>query len=325
MSDPNHNGSPRQVGFLLLPRFSMMSFAATVEPLRMANRLAGETLYEWPLYSLDDEPVPASNGMLFPPTRTFGDAEGLHTLFVVAGYDASTVHSDALNDWLRQLARSSVRLGATSTGTLLLARAGVLDHRRCTIHWENADSLQEEFPLLFVTNELYEMDGNVLTCCGGVAGLDMMLHTIALDHGEALANAVAEQNIHPSIRPAHAAQRMSLQRKHGITHPRLLRAVELMREHLEEIITCAEIAERAGVSARQLERLFRNHFERSPARFYLELRLEKAQHLVHQSTLPVVQIASACGFASSSHLARCYRQVYGVTPSEARNAAPNSA
>ncbi|WP_440995203.1 GlxA family transcriptional regulator [Arhodomonas sp. SL1] len=309
---------PQQLGFVLLPQFSMISLAAAIDPLRMANRLAGRRLYEWPLYCLGDEAVTASNEMVFRPTRSFGDGEGLSALFVVAGYDAALLDCATLTQWLRQLARTGVILGATSTGSLLLARAGLLQDRRCTIHWENADSLREEFPRVQVTNELYEADHNLLTCSGGVAGLDMMLDLIARDHGEALANAVAEQAIHPSIRPAHAAQRMSLERKHRIRHPRLLQAVEVMRQHLDEPLTTAEIAGRAGISVRQLERLFRSHFATTPRRFHLELRLDRAHDLLRQSTLSILEVASACGFASSSHLARRYRRRFGCSPTETR-------
>lgn len=301
----------------------MLSFAATMDPLRMANRLAGRTLYDWPLYGIDDEPVPASNGLTFRPTRGFGDGEGLSALFVVAGYGAPQVHCEPLNEWLRHLARQRVLIGATSTGCLLLARAGILNGRRCTIHWENTDSLQEEYPRLHVTSELYERDEGLWTCSGGVAGLDMMLQIIAADHDEALAKAVAEQCIHPSIRPAHTTQRMSLQHRHHITHPRLLQAVEVMRGHLEEPLACAGIAHRIGLSARQLERVFRDQLECSPRDFYLGLRLEKAHHLLRQSTLSVLEVASACGFSSSSHLARCYRRRYDCAPLHTR-AAPEA-
>ncbi|WP_018717031.1 GlxA family transcriptional regulator [Arhodomonas aquaeolei] len=320
-AEPQDAGAPapRQMGFLLLPQFSMISLAAAIDPLRMANRLSGRHLYEWPLYCPGDAPVTASNGMLFRPTRRFGDGEGLSALFVVAGYDAAAVESPDITQWLRQLARAGITLGATSTGTLLLARAGLLQDRRCTIHWENADSLREEFPRLHVTNELYEADEGVLTCSGGVAGLDMMLELIARDHGEALANAVAEQAIHPSIRPAHAAQRMSLEAKHRIRHPRLLRAVEIMRAHLDEQLPAREIAESAGISPRQLERLFRRHFDRTPRQFYLELRLDRAHDLLRQSTLSILEIASACGFSSSSHFARCYRRRFGRSPGATRS------
>lgn len=313
--------SIRRYGFLLLPQFSMLSFAAAVEPLRMANRLAGTPLFEWVLYSLDDAPVPASNGMPFTPTRRCDDTADLTALLVVAGIGAHLVESPPLDRWLRRLARQGVLLGSTSTGSLLLARAGVLRDQPCTIHWENAASLREEFPRLRVTGELYELDERVITCSGGVAGLDMMLQLIRLDHGDELANAVAEQCIHPRIRPAHAAQRMALGRRWHITNASLLDAVNLMQTHLEDTLTTSEIARVAGISVRQLERLFRQALDTSPAEFYLGLRLERGHYLLEQSPLSVMEIASACGFSSSSHFARRYRQQYGCTPREVRQRA----
>src|SRR5699024_7015147 len=173
----------RHYGFLLLPEFSMLSFASTVEPLRMANRLAAQALFTWDLYTLDDAPVVASNVLTITPTCSRDDVEAPDAMLIVAGIDAHLVPTDALGRWLRTLSRRGVLLGATSTGSLLLARAGVLHDQRCTIHWENAASLREEFPLLQVTGELYELDTRVITCSGGVAGLDMMLQVIRMAHG----------------------------------------------------------------------------------------------------------------------------------------------
>src|SRR5699024_1634252 len=130
----------------------------------------------------------------------------------------------------------------TSTGSLLLARADVLHDQRCTIHWENAASLREEFPLLQVTGELDELDTRVITCSGGVAGLDMMLQRIRIAHGDQLARAVSEQCIHPDIRPSYDAQRMALGTRWNTTNSRLLDAVSLMQTHLENRLSSAELA-----------------------------------------------------------------------------------
>lgn len=296
----------------------MLSFASTIEPLRMANRLAGQALFNWDLYSLGDEPVPASNGLTLAPTRSYNDTEGLTALLVIAGIGAHLMPTDALGQWLRSLSRRGVLLGATSTGSLLLARAGILRDQRCTIHWENAAGLREQFPLLQVTGELYELDARIITCSGGVAGLDMMLQLIRLAHGDELANAVSEQCIHPSIRPPHAAQRMALASRWHITNSKLLDAVNLMQTHLEDRLTSAEIANLVGISVRQLERLFRYALDTTPAAFYMTLRLERGQQLLEQSTRSVMEIADACGFSSSSHFARNYRQQYGCTPRRQR-------
>lgn len=307
------------VGFLVIPDFSMISFAAVVDPLRMANRIAGKPLYSWYFYCPQDEPVRCSNGVSVTPTRSLGDTDNLDTLIVVAGINAHLVDKQPILKWLRQLSRRGVTLGATSTGSLLLAKAGLLKGHTCTIHWENRESMQEEFIGLNVTGELYEIDGNVMTCSGGLAGLDMTLQLIALKHGEALANDVAEQCIHPHIRPAHEKQRMKFQLRYHANHPRLVTALELMRGNLDEVLTCEEISQKVGISSRQLERLFHQHLGMSPAQYYMELRLERAKHLLQQSSMSILQIATACGFSSTSYFSRCYRKKYGLSPREERN------
>lgn len=307
-----------RIGFLLIPEFSMISFAAVVDPLRMANRLSGKPLYEWFFYGPHDEPVRCSNGVEVKPTRMMDDTQGINTMIVVAGINAHLVDEKPIFKWLRQLSRQRIVLGATSTGSLLLARAGLLKGHTCTIHWENLESMQEEFVGLNVTGELYEIDGNVMTCSGGLAGLDMSLQLIAMRHGEALANDVAEQCIHPNIRPAHDKQRMKFQLRYHANHPRLVQALELMRGNLEEPLTCEEISEMVGISSRQLERLFHQHLGAPPAQYYMDLRLERAQHLLQQSSLSILQIGTACGFSSTSYFSRCYRKKYNRSPREER-------
>lgn len=310
-------------GFFLIPDFSMISFAAVVDPLRMANRISGKPLYQWHFYGFHDEAVPCSNGVTVKPTRPMNDTTGVDRMIVVAGIRAHLMDEQPLFKWLRALARQGVGLGSTSTGSLLLARAGLLHGRTCTIHWENQQSMQEEFPELRVTGELYEVDRNVITCSGGLAGLDMMLHLIALKHGEALANDVAEQCIHPNIRPAHEKQRMKPQLRYHANHPRLLQALELMRENIEEILSCQEISDFVGISNRQLERLFHQHLGIAPAQYYMNLRLERACQLLQQSTLSILQIGTACGFSSTSYFSRCYHKRYGRSPRDDRRANVN--
>ncbi|MBP0048270.1 GlxA family transcriptional regulator [Marinobacterium sp. AK62] len=313
------NSQTENVGFFLIPEFSMISFAAVVDPLRMANRLSGKPLYRWHFYGPGDQPVVCSNGIAVPPSRPMQETDDLQRLFVVAGINAHLVDQQPLFKWLRRLSRQGVALGGTSTGSLLLARAGLLKGHTCTIHWENRESMQEEFPRLNVTGELYEIDGRISTCSGGLAGLDMILQIIALKHGETLANDVAEQCIHPHIRPAHDKQRMKFQLRYHANHPRLVQALELMRENLEEVLSCEEIAQLVGISTRQLERLFHQHLQLSPAQYYMELRLERARHLLQQSSLTILQIATACGFSSTSYFSRCFRRKYDCSPREARS------
>ena len=314
----NSAASVEHFGFFLVPDFSMISLAAVVDPLRMANRISGQELYTWDFYCHGDKTIQASNGLPFSPTRKQADIKDIDTLFVVAGIGANQAEDDELFAWLRSLKRQRINLGSTSTGSLLLAQAGILKNQKCTIHWENKESLAEQFPGLQVTGELYEIDRDVMTCSGGLAGLDLILQLIVLKHGESLAKDVAEQCIHPTIRPAYDKQRMDLQQRHHAHHPRLLKALELMRSNIEEVLTCQEIGDLVGLSVRQMERLFKEYLSITPANHYLQLRLEKARHLVLQSNLSMLQISTACGFSSTSYFSRCYRKQFNCTPREER-------
>lgn len=312
------NQAVEHIGFYLTENFSMLALAATLEPLRMANRLSGVELYQWHFCCAGDQAVSCSNGLPFTPTLKMAQGNTLDRLLVVSGIDAHQLEDDQLYAWLRNLSRARIPVGATSTGSLLLAKAGLLKEHACTIHWENIESFREDFPMLKVTDELFEIDNQHMTCSGGLAGLDMMLQLISYKHGEKLATDVAEQCIHPNIRNAHERQRMAVQLRHKINHPRLVKAIELMRTHIEEHLTCQEIGSRVGLSRRQLERLFQEHLQCTPSNHYMAIRLERARYLLQQSTLSVLQIANACGFVSTSYFARCYKNAYQCTPREER-------
>ncbi|NRP36624.1 GlxA family transcriptional regulator [Marinobacterium sp. xm-m-312] len=309
---------PEHFGFFLMPGFSIISFAATIDPLRLANQLSGQTLYEWHFYGPADQTVTCSTGMRFQPTRRMNDTESIDRMLVVGGIGAQQESETYLNDWLQNLVRNGISLGATSTGSLLLAEAGVLEGKTCTVHWEERDQLTELYPDLNVSEELYEIDGNLMTCSGGLSGLDMILQLITIRHGESLAHQVAEHCIHPNIRPAHDKQRMKLQlRQHG-SHPRLTQALELMREHIQPVLSCEQISDRVGLSTRQLERLFRQHLNSSPTNYYMSLRLEFARQQLKSTRLPIQTVAKKAGFTSTSYFSRCYKKQFGLTPREAR-------
>lgn len=309
---------PEHFGFFLMPGFSIISFAATIDPLRLANQLSGQTLYEWHFYGPADQTVTCSTGMRFQPTRRMNDTESIDRMLVVGGIGAQQESETYLNDWLQNLVCNGISLGATSTGSLLLAEAGVLEGKTCTVHWEERDQLTELYPDLNVSEELYEIDDNLMTCSGGLSGLDMILQLITIRHGESLAHQVAEHCIHPNIRPAHDKQRMKLQlRQHG-SHPRLTQALELMREHIQPVLSCEQISDRVGLSTRQLERLFRQHLNSSPTNYYMSLRLEFARQQLKSTRLPIQTVAKKAGFTSTSYFSRCYKKQFGLTPREAR-------
>lgn len=307
-----------EFGYMLIPQFSLLSLAGVLEPLRFANRLAGRELYRWWLVTPDDQPASASNGIMFEPTARLEECSRFDTVIVVAGLETDQYSTPEVLRQLRSLAAKGINIGATSVGSLLLARAGLLDNYRCTLHWENLEGFREEFPHINATNELYEIDGKRLTCSGGSAGLDMMMHLIGQRHGHGLATGIAEQCIHPEIRKSEASQRMSLRTRLDVANPHLIEAIECMERHLEDTLDCQQIAEQIGLSLRHMTRLFQNNLGATPARFYMTLRLKRARALLQQTALPIHEIGLACGFTSSSHFIRCYREQFGHTPTAER-------
>ena len=305
---------PQRVALIVVPEFTMMPVTAAVEPLRLANRHTERELYQWSLHSLDAQAVAASNGIV---TMVNGDLDSIdeHAIVVVCGGLNVQKHADKrLLNWLRRGARRGMTLGAVCTGAHILAEANILDGYRCTIHWENLPGFSEAFPELDVTGSLFEIDRDRFTSAGGTSALDMMLALISAQHGPELASAVAELVLHSPIRHHSEHQRMSLPARIGARHPKLVGIVERMEGNLEEPLSPSLLARQAGLSTRQLERLFRRYLDRSPKRYYLELRLKKARSLLLQTDMSVINVALACGFSSPSHFSKCYRAYYGRTP-----------
>ena len=303
-----------KVGFLMVPNFSMIAFSAAIEPLRVANRMSGETLFEWVIASPTDEPISASNGVRVDVFSSIADLAECRLVFVCGGLDVQSHTDQTVLNVTRRLDRQGAVVGAICTGTYVLAAAGLLNESRCTIHWENIDGLAEEFPHLEITNELFEIFENRITCSGGTASLDMMLYLISEIHGQTLAAQVSDQFIHDRIRDPSDRQRMELRTRLGVSHPKLLTVVALMEEHLEEPMSQTELASQAALSTRQLERLFRKYLSTTPTRYYLNLRLARARQLLRQTSLSILSVALACGFVSASHFSKCYRETYGKTP-----------
>lgn len=312
--------APETVGFLLIDGFPLMAYAAAVEPLRAANVLSGKELYRWVHISVEGRAAEASNGARIMADHAVGEAARLDTVFVCAGGNPALFEHAPTLAWLRKLAQGGVRIGGLSGGPYVLARAGLLHGRRCTIHWEHQPALAEEFPELRLQRTLFEIDRDRLTCAGGVAALDLVLALIAEEHGQGLAAQVGEWYLLTQAREGGAAQRMALQERFGVSNPTLLRALALMEQHLEDPIPAARLAELVGVSPRQLERLFAGYLSSSPAKHYLTARLERAQVLLRQSPLPITEVALACGFTSPSHFSRSYRRAWGRSPAVERRA-----
>jgi transcriptional regulator GlxA family with amidase domain len=305
---------PRRFVFLLLDRFTMLSFAGAIEPLRIANRVSGDQLYSWVLAGEGGDTATCSNGAAFKLDMGLDEIDRDDVLLVCGGIDVQRAATRGVLNWLRREARRGATIGGLCTGAYAVAKAGLLDGRKATIHWENQDGFLEEFDSVKLTKSVFVMDGNRWSTAGGTSSIDLMLKVIAADHGEDLANTVADQLIYSAIRTDQDTQRLSIPTRIGVRHPKLSQVIQMMEGNVEDPMSPADLAEEVGMSTRQLERLFRRYLNRSPKRYYMELRLQKARNLLMQTDMSVINVALACGFASPSHFSKCYRSHYNTTP-----------
>jgi AraC family carnitine catabolism transcriptional activator len=301
------------VGFLMIPQFAVIALACAIEPLRIANRYLGAP-YSWRLLSVDGAAVVDDNGIPIQPHAAMRDAGPLGTLIICADIQPERYYTREMRQWLHRLDAAGATLGALDTGCFLLARAGLLTRSRVTMHWEVIGAFRERFPSITVAQTLYEVGDRRMTCAGGTAALDMMLNAIAIDHGTALANRVAEHCMHERIRTGDAGQRMVAAARSGIHHPGMARALQVLEESMDRAIGVDELAQRVRLSTRQLLRLFREHLGEGPAHLHRRLRLEHARTLLRNSSLSVTETAVATGFESAAHFSRVYRQQYGRSP-----------
>lgn len=315
----------RSIVFFLVPDFTMMAFAAALEPMRAANRMAGYEAYRWRVASADGNPVRSSNGVevsavssLAEERRKLTGHERPSMVIVCGGLNIETYSDKTVFAWLREEYNRGVALGGLCTAAYVLAAAGLLADRRCAIHWESLPGFAEKYPKANVFADLFEVEDNIYSCAGGTAAMDMMLQLISEDFDEGLINRVCEQLLTDRVRSPSDRQRLPLRARLGVQNSKVLTIIELMEANLAEPLSLIEIADGVGLSRRQIERLFRQEMGRSPARYYLEIRLDRARHLLIQSSMPVVEVAVACGFVSASHFSKCYRELYARSPQQER-------
>ncbi|MGA2997698.1 GlxA family transcriptional regulator [Bradyrhizobium sp.] len=315
-----HQNRAIRIGFLLIDGFALMSYASLVEAFRAANVLSGRTLYEWKHISVREAFVNASNGARFRADAQIDDTLALDLLLVCAAGNPALFRDKRTFARLRYQASRKMRIGGVSGGPYILARAGLLDGYRCTIHWEHRPAFIEAFPQLDVQQGLYVIDRDRLTCAGGIAGLDLATALIAENHGRQLATMVNDWFLQTQLREAHATQRVSLRERYKSTNEKILATLAAMEANLEEPLSRAALARRNQVSVRQLERLFRSNLRQTIGTTYMRIRLTRAAILLKESSIPLVDIALASGFASASHFSRAFKRWHGTPPRALRNA-----
>jgi transcriptional regulator GlxA family with amidase domain len=308
---------PLVVDLLVVDGFSLMSLAATMEPMRAANRVSGRALYDWRLVSPDGRPVLSSSGVPLPVVGPLDPKLSRDALIVVAAFEAQR-RGAGLGSRLRAIARTAVPIGGIESASWLLGKAGLLDGYRATAHWEEVEEFAAAFPTVDVVTDRFVIDRDRFTAGGATPALDMMLHLIRVQHGMTIALNVASVFIYDQEHLPADRQPIVQVGRLGFVEPRLTAAIRLMEGSIEEPLTVARIAAKIGLSARSMQTLFTRHLGATPHAYYLDLRLDAARRLLQQTRRSLVEIAVACGFVSASAFSRAFRRRYRRSPRELR-------
>jgi AraC family transcriptional regulator, carnitine catabolism transcriptional activator len=311
----------RKVAFLLLPEFSHFGVAAGVEPLFIANWLAHKTLFEWVLVSADGKPVRASNGMTVGVDGDLAAADAAETIFVLASFEPDAAARERrILRWLKRRARSGGELCGIENGSILLAEAGLLDGHAVAVHWDNLLGFQEHYPETRPVAQLYARSGARVSCAGASAILDLMIAWMGWHGAEDLAAEVAEHLVlgHPRAPETDQRAGAGLMSRRGGGDAVVARAEALMGEHVDEPLSCGELARRVGLSLRQLQRRFMQESRCSVLDRYRLVRMSKAHQLLQQTDLSVTEVAFACGFSSPEYFCRLYQRMFNCSPSRDR-------
>lgn len=307
------------IDFLLLPGFSFMSFANAVEPLRMANKVLGREYFRYRLLSINGADVTASNATRISVTLSI-DVVTRPDLLIICSSDGveKTNLPSIVRQAVRRLAHSGVKIAGICTGAFVLGRLGLLEGRNCTIHWEYSDFFRETFPTVDLTDCLYVDDGQILTCAGGTAAFDMILHLVDDLFGATVRMKVFEIAVHGDLRAASQNQRSAASAVSGMQCRPLAQCITLMQSHLEEPLDSERLSAMVGLSRRQIERLFCQNLKATPMAYYRQIRLDAARRLLMQSDISVSEAGYATGFISPSHFSRAYREQFGENPTNHR-------
>jgi transcriptional regulator GlxA family with amidase domain len=312
---------PLSIDLLVTPDANLLSVAATIDPLRAANRIAGRTLYVWRLVSPDGAPPPLGAGIAPPVAGPFDPAAAHDALVVIASFDVERHATPRLLGALRAAARRRRAVGGVEAGTWLLAKAGLLEGRRATTHWEDFEAFAHAHPEVDLRPDRYVIDGPRFTAGGAAPALDMMLALIRVRQGAAFALDVASVFVYDESLPGEAPQTSVSLGRIRERAPRLAAAVRAMVSRLDAPLPMATIARRAGVSERTLEAEFRRVLGTTPRSYYLALRLGEARRLMRDGAAPVAEVAAATGFSSASAFARAFRERFGESPTAVRRRA----
>ncbi len=296
----------------------MLSLSAMTSVFRSANRQKDQNVYSWSYVSYDDNPVTASDGISIPVSMANKDAAKFDYFFVVAGLVFNPPYRSKLNSALHRIASSCTVVGGLSAGPYILARAGLLNGYEFTLHWEYQPAFAEVFPDLTFNQKLNVIDRDRWTSSGGIACMDLALRIVEMEHGRALAHAVANQFQLERVRGILALQRPFELEDYATLPSRLQNSIRIMDANIETPLAIPDIAGQVGMTVRSLERRYKKFLDCGPAAFYRRMRLERARHLLWHTNLSVLEISFMTGFSSPSYMSRMYQVQYGKIPSHER-------
>ncbi|WP_421863251.1 GlxA family transcriptional regulator [Motiliproteus sp.] len=311
-----------RVGFVLQEHFSLMAFTAAVDALVTANLVRSTPLFEFSTYGMGSLTVKSDLGINISTNARIDQLpvdsdQALQMLIVCGGFRCSLRENSVLTQKLKAVARSGTVLGALWNGTVPLAQAGLLDEQECALHPDNHAFMREHFPKVRLSDQVCVITEGRATSAGPSSALDMMLALIERSQGRDTVRAIRE--ILNSDQMAENRDQQPLQSDEEASFPEPLKdLLQLMESNIEEPLSIDELASLAGVSRRQVERLFQSHLSSSPSRYYLELRITHARRLLLQGSDSIANIALASGFVSSTHFSHCYKDYFGLSPSQAR-------
>lgn len=317
----NNSSANGRFVFLLTPGYTSMMFSMAMETLSVANRMAGRVLFPTVVCSEGGVPVRDSLGAEFPIDHGLEEFGRDDTIFICSGAEVRKAATPAVLQWVRRCARQGSAIGGLSTGAWIMAKAGLMDGLPATLHWEHRTSFAEEFPEVILDEYTYVVDNRRYSTAGGTSVIDLLLHLISEMESPELANLVADQLLYTNIRVLQHSARVQVAERIGMRHPKLSEILALMETNLEEPLRPGDLAKTVNISTRQLERLFRRYLSATPKKYYMDMRLQRAQHLLLQTNMSVTEVAVACGFNAASHFSRLFRQRYGMSPHKLRGEA----
>jgi transcriptional regulator GlxA family with amidase domain len=294
---------------------AILEVASALDPLRNANRQLGHEAYRWRVVSPDGTPVPLTCGIELPSSGPLAHAVGAEALITVAGYRLAEVATRPLIHDLRRIAPRFGLVGGIDAAPWVLARAGLLDGYRATVHWEDLEDLAASHPDIDVVPDRFVIDRNRVTISGAAPAADFMLHLIRARHGAALARQVAASFL-ATVRNGHEPQ--IAEARDPALDPRVAQALARMEARIDLPETAAETAEAVGLSPRRLESLFRAALGTTPAAHALDLRLQAARRMLTDTKHPLADVALRTGFSSPSTLSRAFRGRFGQPPGALR-------